>query len=327
MNDNNSSHPPLTLRGGVCYINIVRHNDLEKLKIEFLEHLEIEKNRSKLTLRNYDLYLRRFIDFAASHGVNMAAKINLELVRRFRLWLNRRPELKLATQTYHVIALRSFLKYLAKRDIKTLAAEKLELAKLPARQVGFLESDDLEKLLSAPASEKHKLRRLRDQAILELLFSTGLRVAEAAALKKTQINFKKLEFPVRGKGGKIRIVFLSEKARAALKIYLDQRQDNSPALFVRHNHPLAIDDNEPLTPRTIQRLIKKYCLLAGIAVHVTPHTLRHTMATDLLTAGADLRSVQEILGHASITTTQIYTHLTNRRLKEIHHKYHGTFRK
>lgn len=304
----------------------MRHNDLEKLKTEFLEHLEIEKNRSKLTLRNYDLYLRRFIEFTKSHGVDVAGKINLELVRRFRLFLNRRPELKLATQMYHVIALRSFLKYCAKRDVKTLAAEKLELAKLPARQVSFLESDDLEKLFRATNQEKNELRRLRDQAILELLFSTGLRVAEAASLKKSQINFKKLEFPVRGKGGKIRIVFLSETARTALQKYLERRQDNSPALFVRHNHPLAIDDNTPLTPRTIQRLIKKYCLLAGIAVHVTPHTLRHTMATDLLQAGADLRSVQEILGHASITTTQIYTHLTNRRLKEIHHKYHGQFR-
>lgn len=305
--------------------------ELAKLKTEFLEYLEIEKNRSKLTVQNYGHYLKRFLEFAREHGATRAKDIDLDLVRRFRLWLNRYHdkqgrELKLATQNYHVIAIRSFLKYLSRRDVITLAAEKLELPKTPSPQVEFLESDDLQKLLSAPrqpASTSNELTRLRDSAMLELLFSTGLRVAELASLKRKEVNLKKDEFPIRGKGDKLRIVFLSERARLALKNYLGKRRDNSPALFVRHNRELAIDDNEPLTPRSVQRLIKKYALLAGINSRITPHTLRHTMATDLLAAGADLRSVQEILGHASITTTQVYTHVTNRRLKEIHRKFHG----
>lgn len=302
------------------YYNIVRQ-ELEKLKTDFLEYLEIEKNRSRLTLRNYDHYLERFLGFAREHGVSSPSGVDLDLVRRFRLWLNRYHdgrgrELKLATQNYHIIAIRSFLKYLARRDVKTLAAEKLELPKIATHQVEFLESDDLERLLAAP-------EKARDRAILELLFSTGLRVAELSGLKRDTVNLKKDEFAVRGKGSKLRIVFLSERAKAALRAYLDERSDNSPALFIRETENLPIDDEQPLTPRSIQRLIKKYALLAGINSKITPHTLRHTMATDLLAAGADLRSVQEILGHASITTTQVYTHVTNRRLKEIHRKFHG----
>src|SRR3989344_4675566 len=210
--------------------------DLQKLKTEFLEHLEVEKNRSRLTVRNYDLYLKRFIEFAESRSVTSPAGIDLDLVRSYRLALNRRKdkydeEMKLVTQTYHVIALRSFLKYLARRDIKSLAAEKLELPKTPSRQVSFLENEDLGKLFRATAQEKHKLRRLRDRAILELLFSTGLRVAEAANLKRSQVDMKKDEFSVKGKGDKIRLVFLSPAAKLALKQYLEKRQDNSPALF------------------------------------------------------------------------------------------------
>lgn len=303
---------------------------LSKLKTQFLEYLEIEKNRSKLTLRNYDLYLSRFIEFAKARGVRNAEKISLDLVRNFRLRLNRMKdqtgtELKLATQNYHIIALRSFLKYLAKQDIKTLTAEKIELMKIPARQVEFLEASDLEKLLEAPSQEHRKILSLRDRAILELLFSTGLRVAELVGLKRQSINLKKDEFTIRGKGNKLRIVFLSDRARVALKKYLEKRTDNSLALFVRHNREAVagIIDEKPLTARSVQRLLKKYSLLGGVSPKITPHTLRHTMATDLLEAGADLRSVQEILGHASITTTQIYTHITNRRLKEIHHKFHG----
>jgi len=302
--------------------------ELLKLKTEFLEHLEIEKNRSLLTIRNYDLYLKRFLAFAEKRGAGGPAGITLDLVRNYRLWLNRAtPAMKLATQNYHVIALRSFLKYLAKRDIKTLAAEKIELAKTPARQVAFLEGDDLRKLLAAPDQEKIELPRLRDKAILELLFSTGLRVHELSTLKRRQINLKKDEFSVRGKGGKVRTVFLSDRAKASLGEYLKKRADNSEALFIRHSSQggktADITDNRPLTERSVQRIIKKCALVAGVSPDITPHTLRHTMATDLLAAGADLRSVQEILGHASITTTQIYTHVTNKRLKEIHHKYHG----
>lgn len=302
---------------------------LSKLKTQFLEHLEIEKNRSKLTIRNYDLYLARFIEFAKRHGIHTPEKINLDLVRNYRLRLNRQTdlqghELKAATQNYHVIALRSFLKYLSRRDIPTLTAEKIELSRTPGRQVEFLETDDLKKLLSAPQSEKKHILALRDRAILELLFSTGLRVAELASLKRGQINLKKEEFPIRGKGNKLRIVFLSKSARETIKNYLEKRRDNSPALFIKHNRSkIDITDTRPLTPRSIQRLIKKYALISGISTKISPHTLRHTMATDLLAAGADLRSVQEILGHSSITTTQVYTHITNRRLREIYRKYHG----
>lgn len=308
---------------------------LPQLKTEFLEHLEIEKNRSKLTLRNYDHYLSRFIDFAEKQGASNPASLDLDLVRRYRLWLNRLKdkfgrEMKLVTQNYHIIALRSFLKYLAKRDVKTIAAEKIELAKIPARQVEFLESGDFEKLARGPDQEKNEPASLRGKAILELLFSTGLRVQELVNLKRSQIDLKKDEVPVRGKGGKLRIVFLSDTAKAALKNYLASRRDNSEALFIRRpKNPDKTDilNTSPLTPRSVQRLVKKYALLAGVSPRITPHTLRHSMATDLLTAGADLRSVQEILGHSSIVTTQIYTHITNKMLKEVHKKYHGRFRK
>lgn len=299
--------------------------DLSKLKTEFLEYLEIEKNRSLLTIRNYDLYLTRFLAFAKKHDVTDPRKITLNLVRNFRLHLNRLEGIGAITQNYHVIAIRSFLKYLAKRDVKTLTAEKLELPKTARREVEFLESGDLEKLLRAPAAEKNDLIRLRDTSILELLFSTGLRVHELATLKIGQVNLKKDEFSVRGKGGKLRIVFLSPRAKAALTEYLQARADNAPSLFIQHNRRKIVDEVEraALTERSIQRIVKKYALLAGVSSHITPHTLRHTMATDLLQAGADLRSVQEILGHSSITTTQIYTHITNKRLKETYQKYHG----
>lgn len=305
---------------------------LQKLKTEFLEHLEIEKNRSRLTIRNYDHYLSRFLNFAEKKKALSADTLTLDLVRNFRLLLNRQKNengrlLKLVTQNYHIIALRSFLKYLAKRDIKTLSAEKLELAKITRPEVEFLKTSDLEKLLSAPAKSKNQdeLVILRDSAILELLFSTGLRVAEASMLTRQQINLDSDEFSIRGKGSKIRVVFLSDRAKKAIARYLKNRYDNSPALFIRHDQDIDITDHRALTPRSIQRIVKKYALLSGISIHITPHTLRHTMATDLLQAGADIRSVQEILGHASITTTQIYTHVTNKRLKEIHKQFHGKF--
>ena len=325
---------------------------LQKLKTQFLEHMEIEKNRSRLTIRNYDLYLQSFLGFAKTEGTSTPEDIDQEVVRRYRLWLNRKKdrsgrELKLITQNYYIIALRSFLKYLARRDIKTLAAEKLELPKTPSRQVQFLEGEDIDRLLRGPETEKNDLIRLRDRAILELLFSTGLRVAELSSLKKEQVNLAKDEFSIKGKGDKIRIVFLSDPANEALKNYLKKRTDNSPALFISHHRTPAspkprltseseraasrgekdILDQKPLSPRSVQRIVKKYARRAGLSPDITPHTLRHTLATDLLTAGADLRSVQEILGHSSITTTQIYTHVTNKRLKEVHRKYHGKSRK
>jgi len=310
---------------------------LEKLKTQFLEHLEIEKNRSQLTIENYDHYLRRFLEFAQKQGVISAEKISQDLVRNFRIMLNRAraaggKPLKLITQNYHVIALRSFLKYLAKQNLKTLAAEKIELAKTPSRQVQFLESQEIERLLDAPAGEENDLARLRDTAILEMLFSTGLRVSELAGLSRNKINPHRPEFSVRGKGDKIRIVFMSGSAQKSLTAYQAARTDKSPALFVAHRQKKSVEkqiqemdgkESGALTPRSIQRIIKKYARLAGIAKDITPHTLRHSFATDLLSNGADIRAVQEMLGHSSITTTQIYTHVTNKRLSEIHQKFHS----
>jgi len=309
---------------------------LNELKKEFLEHLEIEKNRSQLTLRNYDHYLSRFLEFAQKNGVKSPEKISLDLVRKFRLMLNRMTDehgndLKLITQNYHVIALRSFLKYLAKQDIKTLAAEKLELAKTQSRQVQFLGNDEIGRLGESTKKEKNDLVGLRDQAILETLFSTGLRVSELANLVKSKINLNKDEFSVKGKGGKVRMVFLTDDARDSLKKYLETRKDKSPSLFVAHKQKKSVKKEieemdekvaRGLTPRSIQRIIKKYALKAGITKDITPHTLRHSFATNLLTNGADLRAVQEMLGHSSITTTQIYTHVTNRQLRDVHKKFH-----
>ena len=314
--------------------------EIQNLKQEFLEYLEIEKNRSTKTVRNYDFYLRRFIE---NTEVKTAKDITLPTVKKFRLWLNRlenpkNPEegLSKRTQNYHMIALRSFLKYLSKMDIESLAPEKIELAKEPERQVEFLEVEELERMLQAPLldrksrelpEEKLGVRQVRDKAILELLFSTGLRVSEAANLTRDMVNLKKDEFTVRGKGSKLRVVFLSENARDWLKKYLNKRSDASMYLFVSHDRAKGRGGREgedkPLTPRSIERMVQKYAKMAGIVKKVTPHTMRHTYATDLLQNGADIRSVQAMLGHSSITTTQIYTHVTDKRLKETHKKFHG----
>ena len=303
------------------------------LILDFLEYCEIEKGHSQMTVRNYDLYLRRFLDFA---GDITPAKITPDLIRKFRLQLNRMKDeqgrtLGKKTQNYHLIALRSFLKYLTKRDIKSLAPEKIELADTEERQISFLELEELTKLFQATESEKNELISLRDRAILEVLFSTGLRVSELVGLTRKNVNIERGEFTVLGKGGKSRIVFLSETAAARLKEYLNKRQDNSPALFVRHRlqQKAGEDISEEfegfshLTPRTIQRIIQKYATRAGITKKVTPHVLRHSYATDLLRSGADLRSVQALLGHSSVTTTQVYTHITDEHLKETYQKYHG----
>lgn len=323
---------------------------LSKYLVDFLEYLEIEKNRSQQTVRNYDFYLRRFIGWLGDASPN---KLDAESVRQYRLWLNRLADvhgdsLRKNTQNYHLIALRSFLKYLAKRDVKTLAAEKIELMKMPDREVSFLEGGDLDRLLEAPLTNMthdarnttqtkrgDELIKYRDKAILEMLFSTGLRVSELAGLKKNNINLEKEEFTVTGKGRKSRVVFLSEQAKYWLKKYLEKRQDMNPYLFVSHdkrtntsapkhlNTTAQNDCEQPLTPRSVQRLVQKYARAAGITKPVTPHTLRHSYATDLLQNGADIRSVQTMLGHSSITTTQIYTHITDKELKNIYKKFHG----
>lgn len=305
-------------------------NDIAQYKRQFLEHLEIEKNRSPKTVQNYDFYLERFLKWG---GYPPPAAITAELVRQFRLWLHRQVDrdgepLKSNTQNYHLIALRSFLKYLARRDVKTLSAEKIDLAKGQQRIVDFLEGSDLERFLNSPlvGPKGATLIGKRDAAILSLLFSTGLRVSELAKLKRADINLKREEFTVRGKGRKPRLVFVSQAARQALIAYLDARRDSAESLFVRYDRakPKGADvEPEPITPRSIERLVAHYAKSVGITKRITPHVLRHSFATDLLRNGADIKAVQSLLGHASITTTQVYTHVTDKHLRETHQKFHG----
>lgn len=295
---------------------------LAELKTQFLEYLEVEKNRSQKTIENYDRYLKKFLFWAK---INDAEQINGNLIRNFRLYLNRYQDrkglpLKKITQNYYVIAIRSFLKYLAKQDIKTLQAEKVEIGKTPGREVEFLENSEVKRILDMTDGTDFKSKR--DRAILELLFSSGLRVSELVNIDRDKLNLKSGELSVRGKGQKIRVVFISDSASHAIMEYLKKREDTDPALFVRDVKGLKKDDLR-LTARSVQRIVKRRSTAAGIIKSVHPHTLRHSFATDLLMNGADIRSVQEMLGHASITTTQIYTHITNPRLKEVHKAFHA----
>lgn len=296
-----------------------------KAKTDFLEYLEIEQNRSQRTIANYDHYLTRLIDYAGDIKVS---NIDTELIRKWRLWLNRlgtntSDELQKTTQNYHLIALRSFLKYCAKRDIPAMAPEKIELAKTTRKQVTFLAPDELERLFAQPKTNTPP--GMRDRAILELLFSSGLRVSELTALDRNHINLKRREFTVRGKGQKDRPIFISPEAAEWIQKYLDMRTDNTKPLFIRYSGSKKVDltgNFHRLTVRSVQRMVARYALLAGITKHVSPHTLRHSFATDLLMNGADLRSVQALLGHSNVATTQIYTHVTDPHLKEIHKKFH-----
>lgn len=297
-----------------------------KTKTDFLEYLEIELGRSQKTIVNYDHYLTRLIDFAGDIQVD---EIDIELIRKWRLWLNRlgtstSDELQKNTQNYHLIALRGFLKFCAKRNIPSMAPEKIELAKAKPKQVTFLNEEELERLLAIPKLETQN--GLRDRAILELLYSSGLRVSELTGLNRDDINLKRLEFMVRGKGQKDRPIFISQSAAWWLNKYLEQRSDNIKPLFIHYSGKSTVDTSgnyKRLTPRSVQRMVAKNALLAGITKHVSPHTLRHSFATDLLMNGADLRSVQAMLGHSNISTTQIYTHVTDPHLKSIHEKFHG----
>jgi len=305
-------------------------SEIHSLIRDFCDYLEIERNRARRTRDNYTFYLSRFADWAVSEGLKRPGDITAEAIRRYRLWLNRfqdkhGEQLKRNTQNYHLIAMRSFLKYLAKRDIASLAAEKIELAKSPERHVEFLEPEEVKRLLEAPLkSEALEIIRLRDRAILELLWSTGLRVSELCNLKLEDINFERREFSVRGKGGKYRVVFFSDEAKGWLKKYLNLRRDMTPTLFVGHDRAVSgRDELKGLTVRSVQRIVDYAGRAAGITKRISPHTLRHSFATDLLMNGADLRSVQSLLGHASVTTTQIYTHITDAHLREIYQKYHG----
>ncbi len=327
-------------------------SEIDKLQREFFEYLEIEKGSSARTLENYQHYLGRFFEQTKVKG---AKDITDEVVREFRLWLNRQqvgngkdPRLTLSkkTQNFHLIALRVFLKYLTKRDIKSLPVDRIELAKIPERTIDLITPTELLRLLDAP--DGSDVKSLRDKAILELLFSTGLRVAELCSLPR-EINPNSEELSVRGKGGKIRVVFISKRAQDALKKYLDARKDMGEGLFVRLD-PLALgtppSQGERIPPRlskegqrggkkykgkgydnldrhSVERIVKQYAIKAGIAKKVTPHVIRHCFATDLLQNGADLRSVQIMLGHANIGTTQIYTHVTDKHLRDTHKKFHS----
>ncbi len=318
--------------------------DLDSLVKDFLEYLEIERNVSQLTIRNYAHYLHRFVEYlknpspsptvsargGSASGGKTPKDITADSIREYRLYLSRFVDghgisLKRVTQNYHLIALRSFLKYCLKRDIAVIAPEKIDLPKAESRSIKFLEREQIERLLNMP--EISKTDGLRDKAILETLFSTGLRVSELTRLNRDQINFDRREFGVIGKGRRARVVFLSDSAVEWLQRYLKGRDDASVALFIRYSgkKPDADDKNGQslrLTPRSVQRLVEKYVKKARLPVKITPHGLRHSFATDLLSGGADLRAIQEMLGHKNVSTTQIYTHITNPQLKEIHAKFH-----
>jgi site-specific recombinase XerD len=311
-------------------------NKINQQITKFLEDLEIARGRSDKTIRNYDFYLHRFSKFLEENNITTPEKIDLEAIRKFRLYLNRfrdpirKDTLKKNTQNYHLISVRAFFKYLAKNDVKTLAPEKIELAKMPSRTVEFLEGSDLDNILEQPLKlDAPSVIKFRDKAILELLFSTGLRVSELASLKR-DLNIDKDEFSIRGKGDKMRIVFISQSARHWVKEYLKIRKDANPWLFIGHDKAAKARKGEDvvgLTPRSIERIVQRYAKLAGINKKITPHTMRHSFATDLLMNGADIRSVQTLLGHSSITTTQIYTHITNQQLRDVHKSFHGKQRK
>jgi len=302
--------------------------DLRSLKTQFLEYIEIEKGRSVKTVENYDRYLSRFL---AQTKVSKPSELTEPIVREFRLWLNRQPGssggMKKKTQNYYMIALRAFLKYLRKQNIESLQPERIELAKVGSRDLDLISSQELERLMRAPAealekaeSETAELTALRDKAILELLFSTGLRVSEICSLN-ADLDLSRDEFAVRGKGDKVRVVFLSPAAKKTVAAYLIGRKDMGEALFVSYGR--GGKESSRLTPRSVERMVKHYAVKAGITRKVTPHVIRHSFATDLLENGADLRSVQALLGHANIATTQVYTHVTDKHLREIHRAFHG----
>ena len=294
--------------------------------LDFIEYLEVEGGRMPRTAENYEFYLTRFVEFA---GDITPDQITAELLRKYRLWLNRYKstdgnELAMITQSYHLIALRGFLKYFSRRDIPSLAPDKIELPKTHRKQVTFLHYDEVVRLLDEIDTNEES--GLRDRAILELLFSSGLRVSELVNLNRDHINTKRREFMVRGKGQKDRPVFISQAAADWVEQYLAMRQDTLAPLFISYSKNVEANtsgDYRRLTARSIQRMVSKYARLAGITKHVSPHTMRHSFATDLLMNGADLRSVQSMLGHSNIATTQIYTHVTDAHLKDVYEKFHS----
>lgn len=303
---------------------------IQELKRQFLEYVEIEKGRALNTVRNYEHYLDVFFTFGK---INSPADITDSIVREFRLWLNRQPAshsgakrfagktLSKKTQNYYLIALRAFLKYLTRQEIKSIPADRIELAKVPERTIDLITPVELQRLLNA--SQDDDLRSLRDKAIIELLFSTGLRVSELCSLTR-DIDFEADEISVRGKGGKVRVVFISDDARKAVMNYLKARKDMDDALFVKVDEEGRGRKTEfGLTRRSVERIVKYVAIKAGISKKVTPHVIRHCFATGLLSHGADIRSVQMMLGHSNIATTQVYTHVTDKQLREVHKKFHG----
>lgn len=303
------------------------HSELGTLIREFLEHTEISKGRSLKTIENYKHYLERFLEFSEATSPK---DITDDLLREYRLWLNRQESgkvdgvrketLKKRTQNYYMIALRAFLKYLASRGVSSLSPERIELAKVAERHLDLISFEELTRLLSAP--DTSTLQGLRDRAILELFFSTGLRVSELASLSR-DLDIDADEFSIRGKGEKVRVVFISPEARMAVKEYLKKRTDMEDAMFVNMVRDPKKKAPTRLTPRSIERTVKLYATKAGISKKVTPHVIRHSFATDLLSNGADLRSVQMLLGHANIATTQIYTHVTDKALRDTHQRFHS----
>lgn len=300
---------------------------MSELILDFVEYLEVERGRSSKTSENYRRYLERFIEFTGDIEVDT---ITTERVRKYRLWLNRLvsdkgDELATITQAYHLIALRGFLDYLSKRDIESLAPNKIDLPKTHRKQVTFLHYEEVERMFEAIPDDGSPLH-LRDRAIIELLFSSGLRVSELVNLDRGHINIKRREFMVRGKGQKDRPVFISNAAARAIEEYLAVRADSLAPLFLNYSKNNTSDtsgDYRRLNPRSIQRLVASYAKLAGITKHVSPHTMRHSFATDLLMNGADIRSVQSMLGHSNISTTQVYTHVTDAHLKEVFERFHS----
>jgi site-specific recombinase XerD len=307
------------------------NNDLQALLDDYFEYLVVEKSLSPLTIKDYRHYLSRFFTWLSDNSLSLTPQaITMDSVRKFRIYLstlrnNRDLPLKKDTQIYHIVSIRSFLRYLiSKRDINVLNPDKIDLPKSDPRMISYLSAEQLKRLLESPEISDEP--GLRDRAILETLFSTGLRVSELVKLNRDQVNLERKEFGVKGKGNKIRLVFLSNEAAGWISRYLSARQDTFQPLFIRYSGPTVSEKNSDkmrLTARSIEMILKKYSRKCGLPFDAHPHTLRHSFATDLLIAGADLRSVQEMLGHESIRTTQIYTHVTNRHLKEVHQKYHG----
>lgn len=305
--------------------------DLISAVDQFLEYLELEKNASKLTIRNYRHYLNRFLQFGASQSPTLSnpASISSLIIRNYRLYLSHFTTeggltLKRITQNYHLIALRAFLRYLIRHNIDVLSPDKIELARAESRSLKFLDREQVDRLLQMPQISTPQ--GLRDKALMEVLFSTGLRVSELVRLNRDSVNLQRKEFGVIGKGGRARVVFLSDAATEWLQRYLDKREDTYQPLFIRYAGKTPVPDRTGedfrITVRTVQRVIEQYVRKAKLPIKITPHGLRHSFATDLLSAGADLRAIQEMLGHKNISTTQIYTHVTNPQLREIHKRFH-----